>query len=364
MTITDPLYSQGNKIVVKTELELEGISCDQDTSIIRKVDMHLLYGGNYISVKKFDASKCLNFYVVNKMNGKYKAQIQSESYLPSEMIFEINENSKDTILLKTKLFKSSGIRKLDEVSVKSTGGPIKIEGNKTSYSVQNNDALNNGNVFESIKKIPGVMTDINGGLSLKGKSVTVYMDGLPVNMSGQDLSNYLSSISSSSVSKIEIINNPGASYEAGTTADVVNIVTKFKNQKGINGNVYSGITFYQEKKYENSLSLNGLYKKLNWSASLGYNDINSESGMHKEIVDKQNGNYIIDNIDNGVNQKPLNIRFGVGYSIGSLNFDVKYSLSEMNQKTNSTSNFMGNEMGPKQFKIVKDFRMWTVREMS
>lgn len=67
--------------------------------------------------------------------------------------------------------------------------------------------------------------------------------------------------------------------------------------------------------------------------------------MHKEIVDRENGNYIIDNIDNNVNQKPLNLRFGVGYSIGNLNFDIKYSISGMNQKTNSTSNFMGNENG-------------------
>ncbi|MCL9807367.1 outer membrane beta-barrel family protein [Flavobacterium amniphilum] len=345
MMTTDSLYSQGNKIVVKTEFELEGISCEQDTSTVRKVDMHMLYNGNYISVKKFDASKCLNYYVVNRMKGKYKAQIQSESYLPSEMAFEITENSKDTIVLKAKLFKSGGVRNLNEVSVKSTGGLIKMEGNKTSYSIQNNDALNNGNVLESIKKLPGVMSDINGGLSLKGKSVTVYMDGLPINMSGQDLSNYLGSISSSSVSKIEIINNPGASYEAGTTADVVNIITKFKNQKGVNGNVYSGITFYQEKKYENSLSLNGLYKKMSWNASFGYNDIDTQSGMDKEIVDKDTGNYIIDKGDNSINQKPLNARFGLGYSYGSINFDVKYSFSGMNQETKATSSFMGNEDG-------------------
>jgi hypothetical protein len=339
------LYSQGNKIVITTQFELEDIPCDQDAKIARNIDIQMLYNGSFISVKKFEATNCMNSYTVNKINGKFKAFISSDLYLPSELDFEITQSSKDTVYLKAKLFRGGKPKTLDEVAVKSNLNLVKMEGNKTSYSIQNNDALNNGSALESIKKLPGVMTDINGNISLKGKAVTVYVDGLPVNMSGQDLSNYLNSLSSSSVSKIEIINNPGASYEAGTSADVINVVTKVKNQKGINGTLYSAITVYKKDKYENSLSLNGLYKKINWNASLGYNDVDSQNGMSKFIVDQQNGNFISDVGNNELNQKPLNVRLGMGYSIRNLNLDLKYSYAGVDQKAISTSKFIGDENG-------------------
>ena len=342
-------YSQENKIVIKTEFELEDIPCDQDTKVVRNVDIHMFYNGSFVSVKKFETLSCRNSYTVNKIKGKFKAFVHSELYLPSEIHFEIAQDTKDTVYLKAKLFRVGKIKSLDEVAVKSSSNSIKVEGNKTSYPIQNNDALNNGSALESIKKLPGVMTDINGNISMKGKEVTVYIDGILVNMSGQDLSNYLNSISSSSVSRIETINNPGASYEAGTSADVINVVTKIKNQKGINGTLYSAVTVHEKDKYENSLSLNGLYKKLTWSSSIGFNDINSENGMEKHMVDKQNGNFIVDEGVNKVSQKPFNLRVGAGYTMDNLNFDVKYSYAAVNQKVSAISNFHGHENGTETY---------------
>jgi iron complex outermembrane receptor protein len=236
--------------------------------------------------------------------------------------------------------------KLNEVIVKNTlNNPIKIEGNKTSYTVKNNDALNNGTALETIQKIPGVLTDMNGNITMKGKTVTVYIDGLPTNMSGQDLTNYLNSISSSTVSKVEIVNNPGASFDANTAADVINVVTNQKNKRGVNGTLYSATTVYKKHKSENSLALNGLYDKVNWNLNLGYSDVEYLNGMSKVMSDKSNGSTISDNNVSTVSNKPLSIRTGFSFPLKNNSIDVKYSFLNGNENTNGQSEYLSNNNG-------------------
>jgi len=336
-------FSQSKKITLKTQFELEGVNSDTDSIISRTIDIQLFYNNSFNSIHKIESKKCSNLYTVPKFNGKFKALISSENHLPAEIRFEINDQSPDTLLLKTKLYSARKPEVLSEVVIKSTTSPIKIEGNKTSYSVKNNDALNNGTALETVQKLPGVMSDINGNITLKGKNVTVHIDGMPTNMSGQDLTNYLNSISSSSVSKVEITNNPGASFDANTSADVINIVTTIKNKKGINGSIYSAATVYRKQKFENNFTLNGLLHKANWNLNLGYSAIESENGMHKLILDKSNNNTIDDNYLNQNTFKPLSVRTGISFPIKDNTFDIKYSISNNKQTTNNFSKYIGND---------------------
>lgn len=336
-------FSQSNKITIKTQFELEDVDCNSKTNMIRNIDIQMFYNGGFNSVKKIESLKCSESYIVPKFKGKFKALITTEKYLPTEINFEINDASADTVILKAKLFRGDKTKALEEVVVNSSSSPIKIEGNKTSFLVKNNDALNNGTVLETIQKLPGVLTDLNGNITMKGSAVTVYVDGMPTNMSGQDLTNYLNSISSSSVSKVEIINNPGASYDANTSANVINVVTGLKNKRGINGTLYSATTVYKNLKSENSLTLNGLYYKMNWNLNLGYSNVESENGMHKLIFDKSNGNTIDDNSLNKSVFKPLNIKTGINFPLKNNNFDVKYSFSNNKQNTKNSSEYVGND---------------------
>ncbi len=336
------ILSQTKNVTFKTELTLEDVNCDNNDVISRNIEIKMFYNNSFNTVQKLESKKCMDTYVIPRYKGEFKALISVTNYIPTEIKFEINDTS-DTIYLKAILHRSDIPKVLNEIVISGTANtPIKVEGNKTTYSVTNNDGLNNGTALETIQKLPGVLTDLNGNITLKGKTVTVYVDGLPTNMDGQDLTNYLNSISSSTVSKVEIVNNPGASFDANTASDVINVLTTKKNKRGINGTLYSATNVYRKQKYQNSLSLNGLYDKVNWNLNLGYSDIEYESGANKFILDKDN-NSISDNSLNNVFYKPFTLKTGFGFPIKNSNIDFRYSFSNINQETIGHSDFLSND---------------------
>jgi iron complex outermembrane receptor protein len=79
-------------------------------------------------------------------------------------------------------------------------------------------------VLEVLEKSPGVTVDRNGGIAMQGKAgVLVMIDDKPTYLSGSDLNNLLSSMSSTNVSQIELITSPTAKYDASGNAGIINI---------------------------------------------------------------------------------------------------------------------------------------------
>lgn len=91
-------------------------------------------------------------------------------------------------------------------------------------------------VLEVLQQSPGVIVNNDGSISVRGKQGSlVYIDNKPTYLAGSDLANYLRSLPSDAVSKIEIMPNPPASYDATGNAGIINIVTKKIIEKGFNG---------------------------------------------------------------------------------------------------------------------------------
>lgn len=150
---------------------------------------------------------------------------------------------------------------------------------KIDRVVVNPDALitNAGtNSLEVLEKSPGIMVDIEGNISLKGKSgVVVFVDDKATYLSAADLAGYLRSLPSSSIESIEIMTNPPARYDAAGNAGVINIRTKKNRARGMNG----GITLsYGQGRYmrtNNSFNLNYRINKVNLFTNIGFNENNS-----------------------------------------------------------------------------------------
>ena len=84
---------------------------------------------------------------------------------------------------------------------------------------------------------------MNDQVSLVGKgAVNVMINDKLVQLSQDDLSNYLKSISSDQISKIEVITNPPAKYDAQGNNGLINIVLKKVNAKGFNGSANTVFT--------------------------------------------------------------------------------------------------------------------------
>lgn len=128
-------------------------------------------------------------------------------------------------------------------------------------------------VLEVLEKSPGVMVDRNGGIALQGKAgVLVLIDDKPTYLSGAELNNLLSSMSSSQVESIELMPNPPAKYDASGNAGIINIKTKKNKVKGFNGSVTVAGTQGVYPKNNNNLVLNYRSGKFNFFLNYSLNN--------------------------------------------------------------------------------------------
>src|SRR5690349_442828 len=69
--------------------------------------------------------------------------------------------------------------------------------------------MSGGNAIDILNSSPGVFVDETGGISLKGRGgVIIYVDDKPLQLSGPDAINYLRSLPSAMIDKIELMSNP------------------------------------------------------------------------------------------------------------------------------------------------------------
>jgi hypothetical protein len=132
-----------------------------------------------------------------------------------------------------------------------------------------------GTALDVLEKAPGVIIDQNGGVTLKGKGVTIFIDDKPTYLSGADLQNYLRSLSAAGIDQLELMTNPPAKYDAAGNGGVINIRTKRNKVKGFNGGL--NLNYIQGKfaRTNNNFNFNYRAGKLNVFGNLSYNYNNS-----------------------------------------------------------------------------------------
>ena len=168
---------------------------------------------------------------------------------------------------------------LQDVTVTSKKPLIQFLPDKTVINVEASITNAGSTVMEVLERSPGITVNRDGTINMKGKpSVMVLIDGKQTQLSGSELQAYLSGMSSSQVETIELIDNPGAKYDASGNAGIINIKTKTNKQKGFNGSLSlsAGQGFYW--KGNNSVNLNYRNGKFNvytnYGARYGYEMMN------------------------------------------------------------------------------------------
>ena len=153
---------------------------------------------------------------------------------------------------------------LQNVSVNSRKPFIQQSHGKVIVNVDASVTNAGTTILEVLEKSPGVMVDKNGGISLQGKQgVMVLIDDKQTFVSGADLNNLLSGMSSSQVEQIELITSPSAKYDASGNAGIINIKTKKNKQVGFNGTVSSSFAQGRYPKTNNSIVMNYRNGKFN-----------------------------------------------------------------------------------------------------
>ena len=120
------------------------------------------------------------------------------------------------------------------------------------------------NVYEILRKLPGVSIDNNDNITLKGmKGVRVMIDDKPTYLSAEQLASWLKSMQGKDVERIEIIENPSAKYDAEGNSGIINIKTKHTRALGFNGTVNGGLNIASKVGWNGGVNLNMNYGKLN-----------------------------------------------------------------------------------------------------
>ncbi|MEP7377397.1 MAG: outer membrane beta-barrel protein [Chitinophagaceae bacterium] len=177
---------------------------------------------------------------------------------------EKNGSFSDIVILKTKNFQ------MQTVTVVSNKPPIQFLPDKTVINPEASITNAGATIIDVLEKSPGITVARDGNIIMKGKpAVTVLIDGKPTQLSGTDLQAYLSGISASQVDVIELIENPGAKYDASGNAGIINIKLKSNKLKGFNGSMNLSIGQGMYYKTGNSLNLNYRNGKINWFMNYG-----------------------------------------------------------------------------------------------
>lgn len=180
--------------------------------VLRPQDSSALKGGITNSLGRFS---------INISPGNYELEvIYVGQSLYSESLQVENED------LDVGTIKTDNSRALDEVLVVGRKKLIQQKIDRLIFNVGNSSKSSQGDAIEVLKITPGVRVE-NNDLSMIGKGeLQVMVDGRFIRLSGLDLINFLNTIPSENIDRIEVINNPPAKYEASGNSGLINIVLK------------------------------------------------------------------------------------------------------------------------------------------
>jgi hypothetical protein len=127
------------------------------------------------------------------------------------------------------------------------------------------------NTLELLEQLSGVAVDVNGMIRFNGRAgVLVLIDDKPIYLSATDLANYLRGMPSALLSRIELISNPPARYDAASGAGLILIHTKKLREKGFNWQAAAGYGQSIYGRTNESASANWRRGKLNLFATVSY----------------------------------------------------------------------------------------------
>lgn len=255
-TMTSILF--GQNLEQPEKISISGkITSDKDESIYNTI-VYLVDSAQKLAKTEYSDENG-RFVFQNVAKGMYQIQIVENGKTRYESLpFEAIQNVElPPIVLK------ANVQNLDEVVITKTKPYIERQDGKMILNVESSITAAGSSAFEVLEKAPGVNVDNSDNISLRGKGgVLVQIDGKAVQMTGNDLANYLRSIPSGAIDKIEFITNPSSKYDAAGSS-IINIRMKKDKQKGTNGSITTAYGQGRYPKNNNSLSLNHRNKDIN-----------------------------------------------------------------------------------------------------
>ena len=201
------------------------------------------------------------FYLNNLAAGSYILQASYVGWQSVERPFIVSDTVTNPpvhlILRATAL-------KLGEVSIKDKRPVFEIIGDRIVLNIESNPVFGGSNAFDALGRAPRVTIDaVAKTIGIDGKTgLILYQNGHQLYLPPDQITTYLQALPATVISRIEILTNPSAQYDAGSSG-IILIYTKGINKEGFTGEI--------------SLSGGaGRYPKSNASTSLAFQTANAQ----------------------------------------------------------------------------------------
>ncbi len=167
---------------------------------------------------------------------------------------------------------------LGNVTVTSSSKPqFEMGIDRKIFNVDKNLMGSGQTATELMRNIPALNVDIDGNVTLRNASPTLFIDGRPTTIT-------LDQIPSDIIDRVELITNPSAKYDAsGGNAGILNIVLKKNKKSGYNGGIRAGVDSRGMPNLGADINLR--QNKINFTGSGNYNQRKSIS---EGITDRNN----------------------------------------------------------------------------
>lgn len=156
---------------------------------------------------------------------------------------------------------------LNEIVVKSNRPIIRQTAEKLIVNLEQSEMISS-NLQDVMKKVPGIIAT-NGNITYGGQQgITILINGKTTEY--MDISSLLRDLPADNISKIELVQQPGAEFDAEGSGPLINIILKKNVRLGTNGNLKLYTGYDNRPEYGISGAMASYKNKLNWELGAGY----------------------------------------------------------------------------------------------
>ena len=243
------------------------------------------------------------------------------------------------------LWADSLVQTLPEVMVTGERPVVRAKAGKLEYDLQRIiEGKPVDNIYDALKQLPGVV-EMNGGLTLGARGVTIVLDGKVTNMSTEQLYALLRSMPADRVERVDVMFNAPARYQVRGAMIDVRLRHRIGDPGTVQGEAYGKYDQSHEASFQERASL--LYDGGRFSLDLlyshdhgkGFNTTDKEARHWQEATDET---HLVENHEVMRSRSHThNFRLGTDYQIGkdhalSFVYNGAYATSHTRQHTTGT----------------------------
>lgn len=332
---------ENNLFLKDTTHIISGLIMDDDRTPIPYASV-ILQREDSVIVSSDISSTNGTFTISNILRGNYRLRIAMIGYADyfRDLINLSSSLDLGEIVLIQKL------KKLEEVTITGKKPFIERKLDRTVVNISGHVRQIGGNANDALKIAPGVRS-VNGNISIVGKGkVLVMINEKLIQLSEKDLSEFLNTIPSENIERLEVLTNPPAKYEASGNTGYINIVLKEVKLEGYNGTISAGLgkATYGLGNLAGNFNISTEKVKMNFSPSYGFNQFTTWSEQKIYFPEVLWSQY---NRTKNTNES-LGLNYTLKYELSkstAIDFLYNYSRSPNDGKSGDESKFLSTATG-------------------